>query len=82
MHKPESVLENATPKILRDFEKQTAHTIPVRRPDFVLRKKKNFLNWGFYGTSWSQIEMKGSEKIETYLDLVRAVKSCEIWMWH
>ena len=33
MHKPESVLEDETHKILGDFEIKTDHLIPVRRPD-------------------------------------------------
>ena len=43
MHKPESVLENKTHKILCDFEIQTDHLIPARKPDLVLiyEKKKN-----------------------------------------
>ena len=36
MHKPESVLENETLKILWDFEKQTDHLIQTRRPNRVL----------------------------------------------
>ena len=36
MHKPESILENEMHKILWDFEIQTAHLIPARRPDLVL----------------------------------------------
>ena len=34
MDKPESVLENETHKILRDFEMQTDHQNPARRPNF------------------------------------------------
>ena len=46
MHKPESVLKNETHKILRDFEIQTDHLIPARRPDLVLiNKKRELLNW-------------------------------------
>ena len=33
MREPESVLENETYKILWDFEIQTDHLIPARRPD-------------------------------------------------
>ena len=33
MHKPESVLENETHKILRDFEIETDRLIPARRLD-------------------------------------------------
>ena len=32
MHKPESVLENKIYKILWDFEIQTDHQIPARKP--------------------------------------------------
>ena len=40
MHKPESVLENETHKILWDFEIKTDHLIPARRPDLVFINKK------------------------------------------
>ena len=40
MHKSESILENAK-KILWDFEIQTDHLTPARRPDLVLINKKN-----------------------------------------
>ena len=33
MHNPESVLENETHKLPRDFELQTDHLITARRPD-------------------------------------------------
>ena len=39
MHKPESVLENETRKILWDLEIQGDHLISDRRPDLVLIKK-------------------------------------------
>ena len=35
-HKPESVLENETNKILWDFEIQTDRPITARRPDLML----------------------------------------------
>ena len=40
VHKPESVLEKETLKILCDFEIQTDHLISARRPDLVIVKKK------------------------------------------
>ena len=40
MHKPESILENETHKILRDVEIQTDHRILARRPDRVIITKK------------------------------------------
>ena len=48
MHKPESVLENETHKILWDFEIKTDHLIPARRPDLIFinnKKKKRLFNW-------------------------------------
>ena len=36
MHKPESVLEKETHKILRDFEIQTDHQIQAKRPDLII----------------------------------------------
>ena len=40
MHNPESVLENQTPKILRDFEIQTEHLISTREDLEIVNKKK------------------------------------------
>ena len=40
MHKPESIAENELHKILWDFEIQTDHLIPARRPDLVQINKK------------------------------------------
>ena len=43
MHKLESIQENNMHKILWDFEVQTDHLIPARRPDVVwINKKKEF----------------------------------------
>ena len=39
MHKPESMLENETRKILRDFKIQTDHLISARRTDLGMVKK-------------------------------------------
>ena len=40
MHKPESVLENETDRILWDFEIQTDHLIPLKRPELVVANQK------------------------------------------
>ena len=40
MHKRESILENETRKILRDFEIYTDHLIPARKADIVLVNQK------------------------------------------
>ena len=41
MHKPEPILKNETLKILWDFEIQTDHLIPPRRPGLVIIDKRN-----------------------------------------
>ena len=40
MHKPGSVLENDTHKLLWDFDIQTDHLISARRPDLIIINKK------------------------------------------
>ena len=40
MHKPESILESETYKIVWDFDTLTDHRIPSRKPDLVLITKK------------------------------------------
>ena len=43
MPKPETFLENKTHQILWDFEIQTDHPIPARRPDLVVTIKKKWM---------------------------------------
>ena len=40
MHNPAPVLENDTHKLLWDFNIQTDHLIPARRPDLIIIHKK------------------------------------------
>ena len=40
MHNPAPVLENDSHKLLLDFNVQTDHLIPARRPDLIIIKKK------------------------------------------
>ena len=49
MHKLAPVLENDTHKILWDFNTQTDHLIPARRPDLIIMiiKKENLQNCRF-----------------------------------
>ena len=46
MHNPAPVLENDTHKLLWDFNIQTDHLIPGRRPDLIIsnKKKENLQN--------------------------------------
>ena len=43
MHKPAPVLENEMHKLLWDFNIQTDHLIPARRPDLIIITKKDHL---------------------------------------
>ena len=47
MHNPAPVLENDTYKLLREFNIQTDHLIPARRPDFIIinNKKEDLQNY-------------------------------------
>ena len=40
MHNPAPVLENATHTLLWDFNIQTDHLTPARRPDLIIINKK------------------------------------------
>ena len=45
MHNSESVPENETHKVLRDFKVQTGHLISARWPDLLLVNKKKKRTW-------------------------------------
>ena len=64
IHKPESVLENETHKILSDFEIQTDHSILARRLDLVLIKKKKLSSGRFccFSALWSKYERKRKDR--------------------
>ena len=51
------VLENATHKLLWDFNIQTDHLIPARRPDLIIinkKKKENLQNSRLCCPGWPQ----------------------------
>ena len=79
MHKPESVLENETHKILWDFEIKTDHLIPARRPDLVLinKKERTCQLVDFAVPADHRVKLKENEKIDKYLDLARELK--KLW---
>ena len=79
MHKPESVLENETHKILWDFEIKTDHSIPAKRPDLVLinKKKRSCPLVDFAVPADHRVKLKENEKIDKYLDLARELK--KLW---
>ena len=80
MHNPASVLENDTHKLLWDFNIQTDHLIPARRPDLIIINRKRAFEK--LSTLLSRrINLKECEKKNKYLDLVRELKNYGTWRW-
>ena len=79
MHNPARVPENDTHKLLRDFNIQTDHLIPARRPDhIIINNKKRFCKIvDFAIPADHRINLKESEKKDMYLDLARELK--KLW---
>ena len=81
MHNPAPVLENATHKLLWDFNIQTDHLIPARRPDLIIIKKKKKKRTckivDFAVPAYYRIKLKECEKRDKYLDLARELK--KLW---
>ena len=80
MHKPESIRENVTCKIFRDFEVQLDLLIPTRRPDLVIFKKKkkskkrSSLIADFAAPADYSVTIKEKENRDKYLDIVKELK--------
>ena len=70
-----SVFYSACPLEKLDFEKETDHLIPARRPDQVLiyKKKKN-MSANFTIPVDHKVKMKESENINKYLDITRELR--------
>ena len=83
MHNPALVLENDSHKLLWDFNIQTDHLIPTRRPDLIIiNKKKRFCKIvDFAVPADHRINLKECAKKDKYLDLARELKSCGTWKW-
>ena len=81
MHNQIPVLENDLHKLLWDFNIQTDHLIPARRPDLIIikkKKKKRICNIvDFAVPADHRINLKESEKKDKYLDLARELK--KLW---
>ena len=81
MHNPAPVLENDTHKLLWDFNIQTDHLLPVRRPDLTIinqKKKKRICKIvDFAVPADHRINLKESEKKNKYLNLARELK--KLW---
>ena len=76
MQNPAPVLENATHKLLWDFNIQTDHLIPTRRPDLIINKKKKRTckRVDFAVPADHRIKLAECEKKDKYLDLARELK--------
>ena len=78
MNNPASVLENDTHKLLWDFNIQTDHLIPARRPDLIIINKKRICKIvDFAVPADPRINLKECEKKDKYLDLTRELK--KLW---
>ena len=76
MHKPESIRENETHKILCD------HLISTRRPDLVIvDRKKRICRIVYFDVPVDhRVKIKENEKIKN-LDFARELKNYETWKW-
>ena len=77
MHNPAPVLENATHKLLWDFNIQMDPLIPDRRPDLIIinnKKKRTCKIVDFAVPADYRIKLKECEKKDKYLDLARERK--------
>ena len=79
MHNLAPVLENDTHKLLWDFNIQTDHLIPVRRPGLIIinQKKENFQQCRLCCPGGPQNKSEGMKKKDKYLDLARELK--KLW---
>ena len=74
-----SVLENDSHKLLWDFNIQTDHLIPARRPDLIIinKRKRICKIVDFAVPADHRINLKESEKKDKYLDLAKELK--KLW---
>ena len=79
MHNPTPVLENATHKLLWDFNIQKDHIIPARRPDLIIinKKKRTCKIVDFAVPADHRIKLKECEKRDKYLDFAMELK--KLW---
>ena len=79
MHNPAPVLENDSHKLLWDFNIQTDHLIPARRPDLIIinKRKRICKIVDFADPADYRINLKESKKKDKYLDLARELK--KLW---
>ena len=80
MHNPASVLENATQKLLWDFDIQTDHLTSARKPDLIIlnKKKRTYKIVDSAVPVDHRIKLKECEKKDKYIDLARELKK-RLW---
>ena len=79
MHKPESIPENETHKILWDFELQSDHQIPARRKDLgIINKEREIVVLWILRSQQTKVKIIKIEKRNKYLDLARELK--KLWI--
>ena len=81
MHNPTPVLKNDSHKLQWDFDIQTDHLIPARRPDLIIinnkKKKRTCKIVDFAVLADHRIKLKECKKKDNYLDLARELK--KLW---
>ena len=79
MHNPESILENVTHKLHRDFEIHTDHLTSARRPDLIIiyKQKRTRRIVDFIVPTDHRVKLNKSEKKNKYLDFARELK--KLW---
>ena len=79
MHNPELILEYDTHKLLWDFNIQTNHLIPARRPNLIIinKKKRICKIVDFAVPADHRINLKECEKKDKYFDLARELKKLQ-----
>ena len=80
IHNPAPVLENDSHELRWDFNIQTDHLIPARRPDLIIinkQKKRTCKIVDFAVPADQRINLKECEKKDKYLDLARELK--KLW---
>ena len=79
MHNQAHVLENDSHKLLWDFNIQTDHLIPARRPDLIIinKRKRIYKIVDFAVPADRRINLKEGEKKDKYLVLDRELK--KLW---
>ena len=76
MHKPETVIENQTHKILLDFEIQMDHLIPARKPDlFLINWKKITCHQVYFAVPMNHRMKERKQKMDKLLDFARELRT-------